>query len=478
MEGDSTVKANQLDWKTYQSVYPKYKYYKILPDNAASVIANSAGGQEVNISLPNKVYNLARSYLTYQFVLRDDAQFTAGQFYWIPVDVWPHFRQIVFQSRSPTGYIAQIDELPNYLEIVWNAETKYDEYKTFDTFGLNNVPTGANNGTGWGRMLRPSYVGSANNKRFDNSNASVPFDEPLHLIASAAAGTQAGVADIVLNVQIPLSMIYNSIFSYDKDLFFDEVMVLKLVTASTNKMGWRGTSRDIPTAGAAALNHNVEFQNMALYLAVEEDPFLAEGLMRTKREKGLNMMIPFVYGMKTGLAQSTSQVVYMNMTRSNGLRCKKIYHSVFNTNESANTIFDHSNINNTKVIQYYSDIDGVRRTDFDINCGRNDTDPRAPQSGLDYLIKKESLKGSLILNSDIFYSKWFHVDDFTNIKSPSELPMTPNQNNLLEGLELPEVGQRKWQIQFTTANAGYNHYTFAIFEKQMSVTNQSGIVVR
>ena len=218
---DTFIKSHEFDYKKYNSYYPKYQYTRVLPQAGVNYIGSVAGGDQIVFEIPPMVYNLSKSYLSYQFQLLDTN--VTANFNWTVMDNWTHFRQINFANRGGQ-YLAQIFELPNYLELVWNAETKFSDYINYDF----EVPAqGATipgplpivSGPGFGRLLCASPGLATNvNVRFDNTNSSIPNNEPLHLSVSAANGG-AGTGQLTYSVQIPLSMIYNTIFSYDKDLF-------------------------------------------------------------------------------------------------------------------------------------------------------------------------------------------------------------------------------------------------------------------
>lgn len=461
---ENVVKGTQFDYDTYTSFYAKYKHIRIDSDTNTTFQINSAGGQEIKFKIPEQVHNLSRSIAKYTFKIPDNiANNLTGKYIWLPVDVWTHFREAYYQNGTATK-LAEIMDLPNYLDIIWHAETKFEEYKNYDTFGLNDTPAAATAGNGTARFLRPSYIGAVNNIRFDGTSSSIPFEEPLHLIRGNLCNN-ATAGDIVINVEIPLGMIYNSIFSYDKDIAFNDTMLLRFVTASITRMGWTGTDANDPTIGVSPLISSGTLENISLFLAIESDQSIANGIMDKTRTTQVSMMIPYVTTSKQSPSQGSNQTITCEFSESNGRKLKRLYYAIYNGTESGNTIFDHSNVAQSKITKFYTTLDGIRRLDFDSVPFIN-TDPI---SGTDYLSLKSKLRGSLILNSNIYYSKWFFADYFDAGRSPSDLPLKPSVHNLDEGL--PLNSNRKITLVGTMRfnNVSYNWYTIAILERLVTI---------
>ena len=131
------VKSSELDYAQYEAIHPKYTYIQILPQGNTTFTGTASGGTQIIFELPaQSVYNLSKSYLTYHFQVPS----VVATSHFVVVDTWTHFNQIFFSNRG-SQYLAQIRELPNYLELVWNAETKFSDFISFDNYG-NSYGTG------------------------------------------------------------------------------------------------------------------------------------------------------------------------------------------------------------------------------------------------------------------------------------------------------------------------------------------------
>jgi hypothetical protein len=175
----------------------------------------------------------------------------------------------------------------------------------------------------------------------------------------------------------------------------------------------------------------------------------------------MSILVPYVYTYKTNLGVSTSQNVSLRFNRGNGRRLKKIYHSLFHNTESSNTAYDHSNDNAGRITNYYTLLNNNRLQEYNLDCTQLD----------DFMLIKKQLKGSVIQTSAVFTYNWFHLEDFTGMYDDNH---RDDKDNLETGLPL-ELEQ-KWDIYLTTASAAYNHYSFAITEKMLTISS-SGIEI-
>ena len=138
---------------------------------------------------------------------------------------------------------------------------------------------------------------------------------------------------------------------------------------------------------------------------------------------------------------------------------KKIYHGVYANTESANTMYEHNNTGGAVVTSYYTMLDNVRRQQCNVNC----------QIGEDYKLNQNKIKGSCLITSDTYYYNWSLIEDFTDMKSRSEIPTTYDEDNLIVGVNLAGAIKRKVDIYLTTAGGQYNNYSFSVTERLLSV---------
>ena len=290
---------------------------------------------------------------------------------------------------------------------------------------------------------------------------------------------------------LPLSIFKNTLLAVDKDLYFNEVMLLRLVwnpvarvafassaplaaqTAQNNAIIYTAgvpspadtTGATVPkAAGATVIN------NLQMLLAIEENLMIANDI-KTKvlSPGGLSLLTPFIYTSKISLNAATLQTITLRYNWVHGATLLKVYHGVYNTTEALNTIYDHSNVNpnklaGTKVTSFYTQLNNSRLQEFDLTSA----------SGDEWTQLKDSLAGSSILSSNMYYYKWFWRENFEHVHPIMDLPMKPDAENLIKGLSLDT--EQKIDIFLTTPNAAYNHYSFGITQKLLSISSE-GVMV-
>jgi hypothetical protein len=303
----------------------------------------------------------------------------------------------------------------------------------------------------------------------NNSLASAALRPSTSVQAAAGTSTKSYIEPAYVTVgsansaspsqlfQLNLGDIQNTILSIDKDLYFNEVLVLRIEFASGQSYAWYSDSNAQPAGSAAAsvaIATNIIASGLSFYLAVETDEAIIQSLRNKVNSDGLSVLIPYVYQFKNTIATSTSQNISLRFNSAHGLSLSKIYTAPFNATETRHLAFDHSNINASKVVSYYTMIDNSRLTEFDLNC--TNADPR------DYMFMKDVLRGSPLEDFDVFRYNWIHCDDLCKDNEVAE------DQNVINGLPLTQR-EVKWDLQATTTNATYNWYTFAVVKRMLKI---------
>jgi len=112
----------------------------------------------------------------------------------------------------------------NLTKVVWKAAIPFNEYIGYDKFWNNR---------GNGRYLRTSNSLSTSITctedapfagRYDGTPSEINYLETKYLEPGAI-----NTNDPIFNISLPLGMLKDSIFAIDKDLFFGEVITLKII---------------------------------------------------------------------------------------------------------------------------------------------------------------------------------------------------------------------------------------------------------
>jgi hypothetical protein len=435
---DSTAISNELDYKILQSSHPTYRLSKILPlSGSQSVTVTPSGGQETLFEIPTKAFNLSESSLYFNIATPAAAN---TRFNFMFEDTLAPIQQIQLYTRSGK-YLCDLNHVANYMRVVSKRETSFNEYESNDAVN---------------RLYKSNALATAS-LRFDDSGSNVSYIEPRYLQVSAQEG---GASESVITqlIQFKLSALRNTIFAINKDLMFPEVLVMRIVWQAGNRISFYANAATTPQTGTTASAGNHSVTSLALYLAVEKNDDIAQGLAsKISSGGGMKVLIPYVHSYKNNLA-STSQSIALRFNRGHGRTLKKIYHAPFNGTETTSTAYDNDNINGAKVTSLVSYMDQNRLQEI------NPTSSTAV--GEDYLFQKNSLDGSVILNQNVYMHNWSWLDDFTQGKAPAKEKNVAD-SNIISGLSLDQ--EHLWSIALTTANATYNHYTFAVVSKIVDI---------
>jgi hypothetical protein len=434
------VMAPELDYKKVAYSHPTYKLSKLLPLSGASSVTITPGSNpESQIEIPTKAHNWAKTNLV--FNMNPDA--TAAAYNYLFEDTLTPIRQFQVLTRGG-AILADVNNAQNYIRIVRKKETPFADYECFDSsdrlYKCNKLQA----------------VGTIAGLRPDNTAGTVAYVEPNYLVVGGSA-----TATPLIQVCFNMGAIKNCLLSYNKDIYFPEVLILRIVWGSNTKVGFSATAANTaPTAGIPFIG-NVNISNLALYLAIETDKNITSALIGKVMSGTFSVTMPFIYSYLATLT-GTSSNVSLRFSTSHGRSIIKIIHTIWSSTEQALTAYDSSNIAGAKLTSYYTLLDGERLQEFTPDCvGTNNFD--------DYMLNKKFLHGSSITTRENYQYNWFHQDSFvaSDIES-KELPAP--ESNLVMGKSL-ENGDIKWDFYGTMASnvTAYNHYTFVIAQRVLSI---------
>ena len=516
--------AKQLDYKKTPSVDPKYRLTRLIQQTGGQVVQlNTAGGQESIFELPVKVFNLARSRINLQLQIAAPGAGISNYIFGNTIYFW---QNIQFYNRGGL-LLVDLRYVQNYTNLVTLPETNLEDFLTYGTYKAGttgNIPaTAATDATGLGYMFQPSGAGDLfvsngsvavaapntspiptlvnytnvrhdHNATLDNASANdyadVKFNEVRYFVVGSANGAT------YINLSIPLSMFKNTLFDIDKDLYFNEIMLIRFVWNPIARIGFTSAApaaaiiaqntviqynAEIPspadsTTAPAALGANaVQINNLSLTLALEDNQAVAQELISKYYSGGITLLTPFVYADKYSLNASTSQTITLRYNSIHGSSLIKLYYAPYNNTENLNTTYDHSNLvigtqanpqyrPGSKVTQFYTALNNERLQEFNLYSANYD----------EWLLLKDSLRGSCILSSNVYYYNWFWKESFEHIRPPLDYNSEFDEDNLIRGLSL--ATEQKIDIFLTTPNAAYNHYSFAVTQKTLSIS-PSGIML-
>lgn len=462
------VTSDSLNYKQRLFSHPDYKFEPQNSNTYGQTISLGANITPVVINIPNVVHNWAYTNLLFQVVIPASA---AGNPYtWIYQQCLSAISQI--QHYAGSGQmIADINNLQNYLDIVVKKETLASDFLSLDP----SVGTYANNSlANMVPALRNATILNTNPAGAGANPSSVNYMEPAYFTVTAAQtiGTY--------NVNFPMRLIKNSIFSIDKDLYYGQITYLKLYFGPISKVCYSSTSSASPSVGAKVSFNGAaaSIANLQLMLAQETNENIVTMLTNKVLTTGLSFDIPYVVAFKNS-NNGTTQTINMNFDANSGRFLMKVYHAVYNNNEDQDTAYDHSNcdlnlgqgavaaVGNQKVQSYYTQLNAKRYQDITMDCTANGN------SGLgytDYMQNKRQLIRTVISNRNIYQYNWFHCDDFCQFQQYDQ----ENKGELISGIQMGGLPVSWSFYGATMTNAQYQHYTWAVFLKRLTMT--AGIV--
>ena len=430
--------SRELDYKSVDFSHGSYQLSKITPQSESNIISAN-GGEEAIFEIPgSKVVNFGRSILSFELTPGKGGTSIKN---WIHSDGFPFIRQLQLYNREGL-FLCDIQNCNVYMKMVSRQSNKISDVQTYDVpANGSGYYTGiyCNNTTvsGTGSSARPSSV---NNTPFTN------YLEPGYCIGGGTDDT----ADPVINVQIPLSRFVDSVLSLDKDQYFSEAVYVRIVWNAGTGIGWTNASATDPDAATlAAIATNMSITNLTLYTAIEQNPVIVQALVEKFRSGNLSYNIPFVHmNTVSGLSASGTNNVSVRYSRPHGSRLKKILWSGFHG--ANNELYNNNNLAAIKFDDYYTMINNVRTTQYNMVQGKGD----------EWLTQKERLRNSCILSSNEFYYNFVHVDDFSGELS------TEHNENIESGLLLDQ--KVKWDVQLT-AKVALKHYVFGITSRTLTL---------
>lgn len=471
--------SSELEYQKTQISHPTYQLSRITQQSGGNnVTMSQTGGEQSLFELPaTNAYNLAKSVLTFSALLSYSGGAAGTNYYFTEFNcLMPYIQQLSLYTRSGI-FLADITDFQYYTNVIFASDTPLDELLTNDPQNLiynNNTATLTN------QRPNGNLTGGPPVTTVGRSDASQMVIEPSYyrttpISTNAAAGPPVVIPSQTLNVQFRLSSIKNTIFALNKDLIFNEILVLRIIWGPVQGVGFATTAAYPGSVAGIASITGITLSNLNLYLAVEQNLSIVNALRARAQGNGFSVLIdyvhPFIYNTGVNSNSGTNAISY-KFNRGHGMRLKRIYHAVYNYGVATNaslSIFAHFNnangVSGNIVATYYTMLDNQRIQQFNVDC----------TTATDYLLNKHLLKGSPLESINVYQYNWFHVDSFDG------MTLVEKNDNEEVGLDLSL--EKKWDW-FATLPATLvfpgafplNYHTYAITQKLLTVSN-AGITV-
>jgi hypothetical protein len=441
---DSTMRPAQIDYLVRKVSAPKYKFMKIPLNNfpSASAPMDPSSSVTLEFKCPVRVYNLARSYLSYNI----NAPAVAAQQAVTWEDIFDLGSSVTFGGAGGQD-LMNLQYAQNYTKIARKIGTPLEDFLGNDNItGLykcadkaaNTVPGGGNG----------AYIGSDS------------YFEPQYCAIGPVNNVQNRWR------QYPLGAFVGTILGVDRDFYSPVEQYLRITTATGNKTCFTCTSGNIPTFTAPTVTAGLTCNQIYLYLCVEQNPEIIASIVSTTQAGAMRYRIPYTTGFRNVGGPANGQTnIQIQLSQQYGLRLKRMLHSVYNPVEQLNTSFDCNNLNGIKTLQYQTFLDSMPLQDRFLSC--------LSPSGMminqdDWAENKKYLDTrSCYTSKEMYALNWFHIDSWSE-------PLDT------DGADLPDVNKdeglvmdtsKQWVFSSTAgATAGLIHYTFAEFSREVIIT--------
>lgn len=452
--------ATDYSKMTYQG--PSYRVSKIVPISSGQT-TNLQQSSTVNVQfeIPTAVVNLAKSKFCFDISLPAVATVSP----WLYADPLALIDRIQVSTRSGCSLV-DIQGVNNFSAIVTPIMTPNTELVQRSIGGLTHAgltPITTNGTVATDSQQCPiqgiqMYNGlSTANYRYDDnvagaSIAEVPYSEQRYVFGNTTQGTIN-----CFSYQLNLELLEHTILSINKDLYFNENIVLSITFAPSSKFAWTTTTAYPNGTGIAQYTAQIPVSGLSLYLMIETNTSIINGLREKVLGEGFSMLCPFVYSQKINTGtQPSSSSIFQRFNRGHGRSILRTYWSLFNGTESSNTTHDRSNVLLSKVLNYRTTINNMNVQEFPIDCTRSE----------DWLINAEVIEGSSILSIDQYKYFFTHVDDFTSMR-----PLCYADDTMECGKLLDQEVTYGVYVNHAAVGAGvnFNHYLFTVVQRELRI---------
>ena len=448
-----------------QANHGSYSFTRILPQGQSSAQLNTSSQQEVLLDLPNRVMNLSRSTLDFDLdipalALHTKRLLTVGQ---------SAIERMSLYTRSGV-YLADITSCGIYTRCVTPYVTSHSQLQSADKTQLASTVTGAES-TGKGffncasRALADTEVADGRSaKRIgDTAGATTVADADVAFTENQYYTQGVLGSGSYIKCSVPLSEFHHTVMSVDKDLYFNQALVMRVSFAGTDKMGGSSTSATNPDTAKIKNLGAVEVKNIRLNLAIETNREIADGVRGMVMSTGLSQVVPYVYPyLFTNSSPQTSVSQQQRFNAGMGHSLLNVYTCTANADTSGLLSADIANKDGTeKIVSYQASVDNNLLSEYRPLCKDNE----------DYVIQRHLMEDSCISNANVFRHNRVQINSWRAGKCVD----WKHTDTVLDGLDLS--AERIYDIQKDLVSGAYRHYLFAVVQRTMSIAPSGDITM-
>ena len=451
-----------------------YQYRKLTPLNEPTLTNNGTSISEFEI-VPSQVFNLSKSFLEADIVVPEPG---AGATV-LHTGFCPYIDQIEYLDASGRQLVF-LQNLPYYSKITWPACTSQADFLSNPI--PNPATTSANVAGMKTTLLNRSNVipGLAN----EAIGGVVSTDVGVNLAngglgLEAYTGIQhgiigatrngAGAGNLAIRLQMPLNLLYGTLFACNKDLYFGQTTTIRITWNQSVKFGYSCVRAD----GTALANIATvpTIQTNRIRLAIQANPISAESIKKKVISEGLHLNVPYTWTFRyvpTGAGANVPQSFIRKLNKNHGQRLLRVWTAQYNFNADSGAVAgglytnycQNQNFANACFSEVWAQLDGVNLQESNLLNANGEV----------YEFMQPKLEGAVGGSNNQYLSSAYLLNDFTPWKTID----FSKADTEVGGLSLSE--EREFAINFVSNNIGGGNtnlfYMFAVCQRLLSITRE------
>ena len=292
-------------------------------------------------------------------------------------------------------------------------------------------------------------------------------------VSRIRGGANAAAPALNAHYRIPLSMFKHTILVMEKDIYWGQIIILRLTFATVEKIG-AYTLQTVPYAGAA--NAFLPWlpiavatvANLHLQIARCADPIVAAQLVSKVNSSGHRLVVPYV---QQYMLQNNTPLTAVNLKLNVGYgqRLLRIYNVIYSNQPLAQQVglqyLCHNNVANALVTSYYTTLNNSRLQDSDISC----------LNLMDYSHMKVMLKGCAIQGVRSYRAVHCHIDNWSAGKSKDW--SKADSEEVVDGLSLEMEQSYSWYPTVPVDGNTRAYYSYMIVQKELNISSSMITIV-
>jgi hypothetical protein len=273
---------------------------------------------------------------------------------------------------------------------------------------------------------------------------------------------------VAYNFNIPFSDFKDTILATNKDLFFNEVLVLTINWNNKTRLGFTNTGANVDAindihSGLAPLGNNTAISNIGINLAVETDQQIVNELKSKILSSGLSMFVPYVHCYRMPTPAGATSTIQQKINKGHGRNLLRIITTTASPVEESSPLdWNCGNVSAFRTQQFHTQLNSMNQQENNL----------MPATFDDFVYLSDLLKGSSYVSSESFYANAIWIDNFHGDKSHKWSDTENDQDWNLGGLDLTEEKTWNYVADEREDAIEYVFYVFVITQKFLTISKQ------